>query len=1451
MTASLESASTPAEHAAPKPESEEGARPSASPIPIGGSKDVPSSPPITDPMDDTKEKPMRGEESSAKSDSEAETIVISGVEGDGSPKKARTIKHEDDADADNGKSSEAPDTEMADVDPVLGEGGATVEDAGVATAVSGKKETEKEVAGPEAGNSSGLSSALSSPMAGTQQTSKKDTSDSEQPTTSLSRTSAAPLAQEASNTPEPVSRKRKASDRESDAEDGHPERRRRGSLEAGVHTNKDRRETRSGTARPGSPKTNSASNNRPSHDRSPSPRLRAHRRTASLSSSNNLTNGNTHKRRKVPPPLSATRESKETEDGQSDSGESPQPQSAARKLVSGDGSAQSPNKMPFNKKGRDQIGRTRLARGITGDEPSNVVQVLHRLRERPHEINVPDNAGNTPLQIASLSGYIRVVKLLVEHGCEVNTQNDVKDTPLIDAVENDHLDVVQVLLNAGANPRQSNLNGMEPLDLVPVSGGNAEAIRKALTKAKQGFPARRQSEDQNGHDNAAAREKGPSSGGVSAHSPRHSPPPTASRSPPPVAVPGRRKTVRSEVTRNDLLWIKPTVENLRDRASKGDLAAVVNILNVLGQADSQSLIAAARGGHDEVIQILLGIGGADADPKPVKSMRPDSNTPMLAAIGRGNEKVVQLLLDQPKFDPTRLDHRGYTYYEVAKERQGLNWQDEYETLKAAFDKQAKGRKVKAGTPMNSASPALTQGGHDRDSRRRARTHSSSPTVSSNKKPTRSPTRALEDPKIKREPTGKEESNNSSTRTSSTPHVSSSRTEDVPPISESKSEGDKSLLGPPKSKISKSQRSHSEASPLVLEGDASKPKRKLVSGKVFKGDLERKRRSSVISAESSSGQEAVNQSRNARGPGTTSHTRAQSTSSLKPSTSDSETSGDGKSNQATKGKSKDRLSVVRDVGTKRSRSSASPPRSHSQESVSRKVMADDAKKKRRRLGPDGEGKPGSQAGPERPDKHDATVKLPRINRSTGDVVEADNRHAQKPEHPSKRKGTPNDRRSGSADHALNGENGMRETSKLGQSGHVAKEHERGLRKGSERSGIVDDEKAKARQAQEDKERREKEEAERLQRIEREREDQERREQQEAQKAKKREEEAQRKAEEEKRAAAEREAQLAAEKAEAERKARVEREEQLAREEERRRLEEAERQARIAREEEQARERKRREEELQRRRAEQERLRREEADKRRKENEERQRLELIQRQEELERLRREALPYMLQRLAELPQSVARTVEEARKFTPLFASPLKDIQPDCPPDQAEEIWVNNFQAAAVLGVKDLGLSQYTAWSKIPIRERHKVLLWRCVKMILAGKAPLEMHHKGIGVRDRLTQAKFRSMDTVFWLKLSDFMDIIPRYPHLQGLKITTCRVDLSRRDDPSTMVSKTDPEGHGWTVTPYENGTFTSYERSRHERELAELPHNAVLFRPVIETQPRVKQRSSMPNGVSHHE
>lgn len=419
-----------------------------------------------------------------------------------------------------------------------------------------------------------------------------------------------------------------------------------------------------------------------SNDRSVSPVRRSHTRTTSGTQL-----GSDLYKKRVPAPLITGFQRQGSEDrlsvSSSTSG-SPLPSAHMRKLAYLDGASASPAKTMGHKKQRDQNGRTRLARACAAQEMEVAVS---RLAERPEDLNVPDNAGNTPLQIASLEGCAPIVKFLLDSGCDIDTKNIDKDTPLIDAVENGHLDVVKLLLEAGANPRTVNAEGDEPYELVPSDTEEYEEIRRVLSEAKTNSRPSRRSEDQPGPKERSRR--------ASANSPRESPPMIGSRSPP-IFGATRRKTVRSEATRNDLLWTKATPENLREFAAKGDIAGVANILNVGQKADTESLIAATKGGHDEVLSLLLGMGDADPDPDPLHGgfQKPGYNTPMLAAIGRGNLAVIRLLLDQPGFNPTRRIHRDRTYFELSRERKAENWEEEFDLLKGAYDNFGKARKYR-------------------------------------------------------------------------------------------------------------------------------------------------------------------------------------------------------------------------------------------------------------------------------------------------------------------------------------------------------------------------------------------------------------------------------------------------------------------------------------------------------------------------------------------------------------------------------------------------------------------------------------------------------------------------------------------------------------------------------------------------------------------------------------
>ncbi|KAI1466592.1 uncharacterized protein F4812DRAFT_460861 [Daldinia caldariorum] len=66
-----------------------------------------------------------------------------------------------------------------------------------------------------------------------------------------------------------------------------------------------------------------------------------------------------------------------------------------------------------------------------------------------------------------------------------------------------------------------------------------------------------------------------------------------------------------------------------------------------------SVLRAAQTGNDQLTEFFLFSSLADADQPPIPGEVTTSSAPILAAIGRENIKVIEVLLKQESFDPTR------------------------------------------------------------------------------------------------------------------------------------------------------------------------------------------------------------------------------------------------------------------------------------------------------------------------------------------------------------------------------------------------------------------------------------------------------------------------------------------------------------------------------------------------------------------------------------------------------------------------------------------------------------------------------------------------------------------------------------------------------------------------------------------------------------------------------
>lgn len=80
-------------------------------------------------------------------------------------------------------------------------------------------------------------------------------------------------------------------------------------------------------------------------------------------------------------------------------------------------------------------------------------------------------------------------------------------------------------------------------------------------------------------------------------------------------------------------------------------------------------------------------------------------------------------------------------------------------------------------------------------------------------------------------------------------------------------------------------------------------------------------------------------------------------------------------------------------------------------------------------------------------------------------------------------------------------------------------------------------------------------------------------------------------------------------------------------------------------------------------------------------------------------------------------------------------------------------------------------TAWTRFPATINHHGSLWRQLRNAMSqALPPALLSPTEVYKLDEETRPKFFALKHVFWIKLSEFMDIVPRHHHLAGIKLGT---------------------------------------------------------------------------------
>ncbi|XP_045765386.1 uncharacterized protein LOC123867424 [Maniola jurtina] len=118
------------------------------------------------------------------------------------------------------------------------------------------------------------------------------------------------------------------------------------------------------------------------------------------------------------------------------------------------------------------IGETHLHRAARLGFTDCVAYCLEKMESDP---SAKDNAGFTPLHVASAKGHVRIARLLLQYGANVSAAAQGGIRPLHEACENCHVEIIRLLLSYGADPLLGTYAGQMPEEL--AEGTSAKLLR--------------------------------------------------------------------------------------------------------------------------------------------------------------------------------------------------------------------------------------------------------------------------------------------------------------------------------------------------------------------------------------------------------------------------------------------------------------------------------------------------------------------------------------------------------------------------------------------------------------------------------------------------------------------------------------------------------------------------------------------------------------------------------------------------------------------------------------------------------------------------------------------------------------------------------------------------------------------------------------------------------------
>ncbi|KAI1285660.1 Ankyrin repeat and KH domain-containing protein 1 [Halotydeus destructor] len=274
------------------------------------------------------------------------------------------------------------------------------------------------------------------------------------------------------------------------------------------------------------------------------------------------------------------------------------------------------------------------------------VEVARLLLDSGAQVNMPADSFESPLTLAACGGHVELALLLLERGANIEEVNDEGYTPLMEAAREGHEEMVALLLSQGADINAQTEETQETALTLACCGGFLEVadfLIKAGADIEAGANTPLMEAAQEGHMELVRHLLGCGSN-INAT--------TASGDTSLMYACENGHTDVAEILLDTGANLEHEAEGgrtpLMKAARAGHLCTVqflvskgANINKVTSNNDHTPLSLACAGGHMSVVEYLL-IHGAD----PTHRLK-DNSTMLIEAAKGGHTQVVQLLIEYP------------------------------------------------------------------------------------------------------------------------------------------------------------------------------------------------------------------------------------------------------------------------------------------------------------------------------------------------------------------------------------------------------------------------------------------------------------------------------------------------------------------------------------------------------------------------------------------------------------------------------------------------------------------------------------------------------------------------------------------------------------------------------------------------------------------------------------